>query len=166
MTQSVQTTTFPHLPRILIVQLGRFENQLKKVNTAAPTVYRLNCFCSACEKLPDGATNENHQYRLYCVIVHIGRTSRSGHYMAYARSIEEDLHLDQDHGCEYDNCCKLKLSSTDKDGVDETVSHNWYICNDDTITKVSQSDFDAKVSNEATRKTPYILFYGRNDLAG
>lgn len=121
----------------------------------------MDCFCLACDKLPDNAKNKDHQYRLYGVIVHQGRTIKSGHYMAYVRSFEENV----EHGCEYENCCKLNIKRTKSDQNDETVNHSWYLYNDDKVTKVSQTDFDSKFREEAMRKSPYILFYARNDLA-
>lgn len=131
---------------------------MTKVNTAAPIPYQLNCFCTACDSLQSDAVNEDHQYRLYGVIVHVGRTVRSGHFIAYIRSMDEDLHMEP--GCEYENCCQPSV-----DSVDETADPNWFICNDDVITKISHSDFTSKVKSEAKTKTPYILFYVRNDVA-
>lgn len=80
-TEAVQSTTFPRLPRIMIVHLGRFDNRMNKTNTEIPIRYGLKCFCSACKKMPEGTKNEDHEYRLYGVIVHLGVNPTSGHYM-------------------------------------------------------------------------------------
>lgn len=105
-----------------------------------------------------GAKNGNHEYRLYGIIVHLGIRPTSGHYMAYVRSLQEGMNLQND--CESKSCCKLNL----KPEKNEDMSHRWFICDDDTITKVQRAEFDAKMKGEATFKTPYILFYARNDL--
>lgn len=47
---------------------------------------------------------------------------------------------------------------------DTTTDNNWYICDDEQITIISQTDFDEKIKDEATLRTPYILFYARNDI--
>lgn len=95
------------------------------------------------------------------MIVHLGRTPTSGHYMAYVRGMKEAS--DPLTECESKICCKnnSKFSiSNDHTAIDES----WYICDDDDITLISKTDFDEKIKNEATTRTPYILFYVRNDL--
>lgn len=157
-TEGVKITTFPRLPRILIVQLSRFDNQMNKVNTATPIPNRLECFCSTCDEMPKGTRNEDHGYRLYGVIVHLGTTPNTGHYIAYVRSIEDNLKCH-----ESDSCCRMKLNSMDQDRYSDNGT-KWYICDDDKISVISRFEFDEKIKSEASIKTPYILFYARNDL--
>lgn len=160
-TEAKRQTIYPKLPRILIVQLSRFDNEMKKVKIEAPIPLTLKCFCTSCIENRKKQYLSEHLYHLYGMIVHLGRTPTSGHYMAYVRGMKEAS--DPLTECESKICCKnnSKFSiSNDHTAIDES----WYICDDDDITLISKTEFDEKIKNEATTRTPYILFYVRNDL--
>lgn len=156
-------TLYPKLPRILIVQLSRFDNAMNKVKTATPTPSKLNCFCTVCIESRKNNDKMKHEYHLYGMIVHLGRTPKSGHYMAYVRSMKA---ASEKHSqCESRSCCQINAKLMDSnENNDTTTDNNWYICDDEQITIISQTDFDEKIKDEATLRTPYILFYARNDI--
>lgn len=161
-TDSVRITSFPRLPRILIVHLSRFDNHMNKINTVAPIPFQLDCFCTACSaetnvQNDDDDNNKTHQYHLYGIIIHLGSTLRNGHYITYLKSLNADQKLP--FNCDSKECCELKLNQNN-----ETENDLWYICDDDQITTVSEIDVKEILQIEATQKTPYILFYARNDL--
>lgn len=43
---------------------------------------QLDCFCEHCQAIPDSPI---HSYKLYAIIMHLGATMASGHYVAYTR---------------------------------------------------------------------------------
>lgn len=47
-----------------------------------PTPMQLDCFCERCQAVPDSPI---HAYKLYAIIMHLGATMASGHYVAYTR---------------------------------------------------------------------------------
>lgn len=53
-----------------------------KVNDFMPTPMQLDCFCERCQATPDSPI---HSYKLYAIIMHLGATMASGHYVAYTR---------------------------------------------------------------------------------
>lgn len=67
---------------------------VRKVNEHMPTPLRLGCFCKECEKLEQPAPD--HEYSLYSVIMHLGATMASGHYVAYVRP--------RDFSSDYESC--------------------------------------------------------------
>lgn len=157
-TESLQRPTYPKLPRILIVHLGRFDNSSNKVTTAIPIPFRMDCFCIEC-----GGQHKKHQYHLYSMIVHLGATAMSGHYLAYVRANNESE--TEQYQCNSRLCCQIHRNNTESDGnYDDIFSDQWYICDDHEITAIPQNQLQEKVKNEATTKTPYILFYARVDL--
>lgn len=155
LTESMQIITFPRLPRILIIQLSIFDNRLNKIKTPTPISLRLDCFCIECN-----ANTERkfyHEYHLYGVIVHLGETPKSGHYMTYIKTLNGIQN--RPYSCDITECCDLTLNRFDK-----TIDDLWYICNDDKITTVPEPEFLEMLHREASRNTPYILFYARSDL--
>lgn len=68
---------------------------VSKVNDYMPTPLMLPCFCEQCCQLPED--DRPHNYQLYGVIMHLGATIASGHYVAYVRA--SDLSADYHH-CE------------------------------------------------------------------
>lgn len=149
-TQTVMTQsyTYQKLPLILIVQLGRFNERLEKVDTVAPISFDLKCFCESCI---GGRTA--HRYSLVGVIVHTGLTSKSGHYIAYVRAPQQESPLQ----CSSQSCCQINVKAN---------RNEWFICNDDDITRIPEVDLMNKMKSEseAKSKTPYVLFYARNDI--
>jgi len=79
---------YEKLPRLLILQLKRFSLSYgstvhtSKVNDYMPTPMQLNCFCEHCQASPEAPL---HSYKLYAIIMHLGATMASGHYVAYTR---------------------------------------------------------------------------------
>lgn len=110
----------------------------------------------------------DHKYRLYGVNVHLGVTPRSGHYTAYVRTFNDDEHQQPQllprNECKSSNCCQLKFQQTKTKGNPEVANGFWYDCNDESISVISEEEFQAKINREKTKNTPYILFYVRNDL--
>lgn len=143
-----QKTSFPELPRILVVHLGRFDNQLNKVNTDTPTPFLLDCFCNDCNT----TANESHQYQLYALITHLGIQPTSGHYIAYVRSFNGSPTTCED----FSECCEIKMNSLPKG--------YWLRCDDDRITSISPTNFAEKMETHAELTAPYILFYARKDI--
>lgn len=145
-TEMTQSYEIRKMPLILIVQLGRFNEKLEKVDTIAPVSFELTCFCESCI-----GGHPEHRYSLVGVILHLGRTSKSGHYIAYVRAPEQDPPLQ----CSSQSCCQINVKA---------YRNEWYICNDDDITRITESDLVDKMHREAKYKTPYVLFYARNDI--
>ena len=103
LNEAERSVQYEVLPRIMVLQLKRFtangtKNYMSKINDYIPTPLSMNCFCTEC--LPTSGTKEpaKHHYRLYAVIMHLGATLASGHYIAYVRAT--DLTLD------YLNCLR------------------------------------------------------------
>merc|ERR1712008_278394 len=71
------------------------------INDFIPTPFTMNCFCTQClppdtPLCPPGERRllpPKHHYRLFAVIMHLGATLASGHYIAYVRA-SVDLNLD------------------------------------------------------------------------
>ncbi|XP_045468882.1 ubiquitin carboxyl-terminal hydrolase 1 [Harmonia axyridis] len=79
---------FERLPNMMILQLKRFNTStsgVHKVNTYLPTPLELDCFCESCCKL-NGDEVSSHYYKLSCIIMHLGGTMASGHYIAYVKA--------------------------------------------------------------------------------
>ncbi|XP_044756489.1 ubiquitin carboxyl-terminal hydrolase 1 [Coccinella septempunctata] len=79
---------FERLPNMMILQLKRFNTStsgVHKVNTYLPTPLELDCFCESCCKL-DEEELPPHYYKLSCIIMHLGGTMASGHYIAYVKA--------------------------------------------------------------------------------
>lgn len=79
---------YEKLPRLLVLQLKRFSLSFgstvhtSKVNDYMPTPMQLDCFCEHCQAIPESPL---HSYKLYAIIMHLGATMASGHYVAYTR---------------------------------------------------------------------------------
>uniref|UniRef100_A0A8D8SKK3 Ubiquitin carboxyl-terminal hydrolase 1 n=1 Tax=Cacopsylla melanoneura TaxID=428564 RepID=A0A8D8SKK3_9HEMI len=100
---------FETLPRLLTLHLKRFSSGfnsgVSKVSNFMPTPFRLSCFCELCltssasSSSSTTTSNNNpsnddssssggtpHSYDLYAVIMHLGSTIASGHYVSYVRA--------------------------------------------------------------------------------
>uniref|UniRef100_A0A182QGM6 USP domain-containing protein n=1 Tax=Anopheles farauti TaxID=69004 RepID=A0A182QGM6_9DIPT len=95
-TEACRTISFDVLPRLLVLQLKRFNGDMEKINSYIPTPFVLQCFCRDCYGRPDG--EKRHLYRLYSVITHVGARMSVGHYIAYTAALENPLL--------YSNCAK------------------------------------------------------------
>lgn len=105
---------FEKLPNIMVLQLKRFTTSssgVQKVNTYLPTPLELECFCENCCRIEDKESLP-HRYQLCCVIMHLGGTMASGHYIAYVKA--------SDHFEDYSDCTRdlpkgsLSASSSEK----------------------------------------------------
>lgn len=91
--------SYERLPNLLVLQLKRFSTSVggtEKMNNYVPTPLVLECFCDQCSNLAH--EQKLHSYQLYAVIMHLGATMASGHYIAYTRA--------SDHHHEYTDCCR------------------------------------------------------------
>lgn len=111
--EASREVSFERLPNIMVLQLKRFTTTVagvQKVNSHLPTPLEMACFCDTCCHLPDGVPQ--HRYQLCCVIMHLGGTMASGHYIAYVKAT--------DHFADYMDCSKdmpkgsLSASSSEK----------------------------------------------------
>lgn len=96
---------FEVLPRLLTLHLKRFSSGfnsgVSKVSNFMPTPFKLKCFCEHCLNSKDGPY---HIYDLYAVIMHLGSTIASGHYVSYVKA--------RDNTIDYVNCPKDKRKTT------------------------------------------------------
>ncbi|XP_058128158.1 uncharacterized protein LOC131269688 [Anopheles coustani] len=95
-TEACRTISFDILPRLLVLQLKRFNGDMEKINSYIPTPFVLQCFCRDCLGRPEA--EKRHVYRLYSVITHVGARMSVGHYIAYTSSLETPV--------QYFNCVK------------------------------------------------------------
>jgi Ubiquitin carboxyl-terminal hydrolase len=100
------TVSYEVLPTVLVLQLKRFTTTasrayVSKLTDYIPTPLVLDCFCQKCR---DGAGPPLHRYRLYSVILHLGASLASGHYIACVRAA--DINLD------FFQCSRPGLSDT------------------------------------------------------
>lgn len=111
--EASREVSFERLPNIMVLQLKRFTTTVagvQKVNSYLPTPLELACFCETCCQQLEGIPQ--HRYQLCCVIMHLGGTMASGHYIAYVKAT--------DHFADYMDCTKdipkssLSASSSEK----------------------------------------------------
>lgn len=72
----------------MVLHLKRFTTSMsgvQKVNSYVPTPLEIRCFCESCSKI-DRMKKTPHRYKLSCVIMHLGASIASGHYIAYSRA--------------------------------------------------------------------------------
>ncbi|XP_054280513.1 ubiquitin carboxyl-terminal hydrolase 1-like isoform X1 [Macrosteles quadrilineatus] len=78
--------SYDTLPRLLILHLKRFSSSygscVQKVNEYMPTPIELSCFCNKCKDLEE-RLKPHRGYQLYGIIMHLGSTLASGHYVSY-----------------------------------------------------------------------------------
>jgi len=81
-----RNVSFDSLPRLLTLHLKRFSSSfgacVQKVNEYMPTPLVLSCFCMKC-KDKDESRKPHRGYQLYGIIMHLGSTMASGHYITY-----------------------------------------------------------------------------------
>jgi ubiquitin carboxyl-terminal hydrolase 1 len=112
LNEAQRSVQYELLPKVLVLQLKRFTATcnksafMSKINDYIPTPFTMNCFCTQCmppdahhfpgDQLP---LQPKHHYRLFAVIMHLGATLASGHYIAYVRA-STDLNI------EYGQCLR------------------------------------------------------------
>lgn len=147
------------MPLILVMQLCVFDNNMDKIFIDTQIPFELNCFCENCMASIDDGGNVLHKYNLFGIIIHVGGAITSGHYVAYVRQLKENH--PKEFQCLSQTCCEIKIMPTESN---LTNDNEWYICDDDTITPISQTRLIEKLKDDAFYKTPYVLFYARNDI--
>ena len=115
LNEARRSVQFELLPKVMVLHLKRFTTAgprstyiSVKINDYIPTPFVMNCFCQEC--LPPTTTAEQqrsqqqqpktetkHRYRLFAVIMHLGASLASGHYIAYVR-------VSPDFLWDYSNC--------------------------------------------------------------
>ncbi|XP_052130074.1 ubiquitin carboxyl-terminal hydrolase 1 isoform X2 [Frankliniella occidentalis] len=89
-----RSVRYESLPPLLILHLKRFSSTfgsmvcMSKVNDYMPTPLVLDCFCVECLEATAQEQGVKHRYQLYGVIMHLGATIASGHYVAYVRAAD------------------------------------------------------------------------------
>ena len=110
LNEAQRSVQYELLPKVLVLQLKRFttasggpkSSYVSKINDYIPTPFAMDCFCSQCMSHAGGAASgrrqphqggqrpsPGHHYRLYAVIMHLGATLASGHYIAYVRASQD-----------------------------------------------------------------------------
>lgn len=103
LNEAQRSVQFELLPKVMVLQLKRFtaatgskSSYMSKINDYIPTPFSMSCFCTQCmphTKAPTSfrhahqghSSKPKHHFRLYAVIMHLGATLASGHYIAYVR---------------------------------------------------------------------------------
>jgi len=90
LNEAQRSVSYEVLPTVLVLQLKRFttvasKTYVSKLTDFIPTPFTLDCFCAGCSA---GGSQRcsRHKYRLYSVILHLGASLASGHYIAYVRA--------------------------------------------------------------------------------
>ncbi|XP_039289966.1 ubiquitin carboxyl-terminal hydrolase 1 [Nilaparvata lugens] len=120
--EAKRSVRYESLPRLLTLQLKRFSSSfgsvssvISKVIDFMPTPLNLSCFCEECSHQPDN--QRKHRYQLFGVIMHLGATMASGHYVAYVRGGREC-------GGEYEHCTRGKRKTASLSGANSKHSSN------------------------------------------
>lgn len=82
------TVSYEQLPSVLVLHLNRFaatasRSYVSKLTDYMPTPLIMDCFCQKCRDSPGAPL---HRYRLYSVILHLGASLASGHYITCVRA--------------------------------------------------------------------------------
>jgi len=90
LNEAQRSVSYEVLPIVLILQLKRFttvasKTYVSKLTDFIPTPFTLECFCEECNQTTQPGASK-HRYRLYAVILHLGASLASGHYIAYVRA--------------------------------------------------------------------------------
>jgi len=88
LNEAQRTVSYEVLPSVLVLQLKRFtttasRTYVSKLTDYIPTPLIMDCFCQKCREGPGPPL---HKYRLYSVILHLGASLASGHYIACVRA--------------------------------------------------------------------------------
>jgi len=94
LNEARRSVQYELLPNVLTLQLKRFTTTgtkyLSKITDFIPTPFTMDCFCVDCREPPE-KSRTFHKYQLYAVILHLGATLASGHYIAYVRAGDTSL---------------------------------------------------------------------------
>ncbi|XP_053677971.1 uncharacterized protein LOC128728375 [Anopheles nili] len=150
-TEACRTISFDILPRLLVLQLKRFNGDMEKINTYIPTPFVLQCFCRECFGKAD--SEKRHIYRLYSVITHVGARMSVGHYIAYTSALDIPL--------QYINCVKdrqrkqVLLDTTTS--LADSLSNAEGVCSNGSVCTKNQSVVSEKSASGQLKK----LFGGK-----
>lgn len=90
--EAKRAVKYQRLPRLLTLHFKRFStnygSRVCKVNDYMPTSFTLYCFCEECSKIKK-PRDRPHYYELYSIIMHLGSTIASGHYVTYVKTFDE-----------------------------------------------------------------------------
>lgn len=107
--------SYERLPNILVLQLKRFCQSLggaaEKVSHYMPTPLVLDCFCNECSPGTTAEGRPQHAYELYGVIMHLGASMASGHYVAYTRAPDQLDAAYQD--CDRDSSVRVTSTTSE-----------------------------------------------------
>lgn len=155
-TLANKSIDYPKLPKVLIVQLKRFElnsqnEDPKKLTDFASTPMALDCFCHQCQSY---GVDENHSYQLNAVVVHRGNTTTNGHYITYGRLLTPVSGQPR--------CCGVYFD-------ERQIKRSWFKCDDEKINEISRKQIADMFTNKnsgmvESGETPYLLFYAQNGL--
>lgn len=118
LTEAIRKTSYPQLPRLLVVQLKRFGGGMKKIRSHIPTPFTLQCFCDGC--ISDANESKLHEYKLYSVITHVGSTLQSGHYIAYICAFNQNGIYG---GCVRDSRTVTTTSTSPEESVSDSTQY-------------------------------------------
>ncbi|XP_075231641.1 ubiquitin specific protease 1 [Lycorma delicatula] len=108
--EAKRSVRYESLPRLLTLQLKRFSSSygsvVSKVIDHMPTPLTLSCFCEECIQ---SENHSPHRYELFGVIMHLGATMASGHYVAYVRG--------RDTSSDYEHCTRDKRKTASLSGA-------------------------------------------------
>jgi len=183
-----RSISYKTLPPVLLLQLARFGSAgwgyQEKLLDHIPIPLVLPCFCSQCIN----AEKPIHaEYQLYGIIMHIGATLASGHYIAL---IKTEMALKDSAGascqnlkkcwgiwkyisknpsltCAVNSCCNVLLNSKTKEDTGKRKapvekSDDWLILDDEDVKLCSMSELIEELSEKQCTEsthTPYLLFY-------
>ncbi len=139
LNEAQRSVQYELLPRVMVLQLKRFTTatggpksySVSKINDYIPTPFTMNCFCTQCMSPPSSKSSgrggghqpkgdSKHLYKLYAVIMHLGATLASGHYIAYVRASSQDS-----AAMEYAQCQRggVSASETRENGGSVSAKH-------------------------------------------
>lgn len=150
-TRALQSLSFARMPALLCVCFRRFEYDSSTCNIKKSTAtitwdfnnvdfspYFMNTTPADrnANLVQDRALRGPFRYECYAVVVHDGRSTDTGHYLAYVRD------------------------STSHD------PYAWFCCNDSTVTNVrigsgEPKDIQKKVFKSGSDRVPYLVFFRR-----
>jgi ubiquitin carboxyl-terminal hydrolase 1 len=102
------------------------------------------------------------RYELFAILSHNGTSLSSGHYVSYVRPPVNAKLIDRIQSPSDDEEADHKKCVLD---ADANLGPWWYICDDDSVTALSQSDLQQKLTSGGA-STPYLLFYRRREAEG
>lgn len=133
LVEAKHSISINRLPRILVIHLKRFSTHT--VSKAMGNI-AIPLSLSFSQWTTPTCSNRSAIYQLYSIVVHIGTSCQSGHYIILIRKSTCDT-------CSSD--------------------YNWILFDDDKVSQVSTNYVISLLSpTPASNATPYIVFYSSN----